>query len=51
VGYAGVHKYGSAKTMLEKIEFHEIDSWNLMGDTSNMYATVTQGIGGINSDL
>jgi hypothetical protein len=34
-----------------KIEFHEIDSWKLVGGTSEMYATIIQGIGGINSGL
>jgi hypothetical protein len=29
----------STKTMLAKIEFHEIDSWNLVGDTTEMYAS------------
>jgi hypothetical protein len=39
------------KTMLAKIEFHEIDSWNLVRGTSEMYATDIQEIGGINSGL
>jgi hypothetical protein len=30
--------------MLTKIEFHEIDNWNLVGGTSEMYATIIQGI-------
>jgi hypothetical protein len=37
--------------MLAKIEFHEIDSWNLVRGTSEMYATDIQEIGGINSGL
>jgi hypothetical protein len=32
--------------MLAKIEFHEIDSWNLVVGTSEMYATVIQRICG-----
>jgi hypothetical protein len=40
-----------AKTMLAKIEFHEIYSWNQVGGTSEMYATIIQEIGGINSGL
>jgi hypothetical protein len=36
-----------AKKMLVKIEFHEIDSWNLERDTSKMYATIKQGIVGL----
>jgi hypothetical protein len=37
--------------MLAKIEFHEIDSWNLVEFTSEMYAIIIQRIGGINSGL
>jgi hypothetical protein len=37
--------------MLAKIEFYEIDSWNLMEGKSEMYATIIQGIGEINSGL
>jgi hypothetical protein len=37
--------------MLAKIEFHEINSWNLVRGTSKMYATIIQGIGGIISGL
>jgi hypothetical protein len=33
------------------IEFHEIVSWNLVGGTSEMYASIIQGIGAINSGL
>jgi hypothetical protein len=36
--------------MLAKIEFHEIDSWNLEA-TPEMYATIIQGIDVINSRL
>jgi hypothetical protein len=39
------------KTMLAKFEFHGIDSWNQVGGTSEVYATVIQLIGGINSGL
>jgi hypothetical protein len=44
MGYAGIHKYGTYKDDACK-EFHEIDSWNLVGGTSKMYATIIQGIG------
>jgi hypothetical protein len=50
LGYAGVHKYGTYKDDACE-EFHEINSWNLVGGTSEMYATIIQGIGGINSRL
>jgi hypothetical protein len=40
-----------AKTMLALIEFHEIDRWNLVWGTSEMYAAIIQGIGGSNSGL
>jgi hypothetical protein len=40
-----------AKTMLAKIEFHEIDSWNLVRGTSKMYAAIFQKMGEINSRL
>jgi hypothetical protein len=39
LGYAGVHKYGTYKDdAIANIEFHEIDSWNLVGGTSEMFA-------------
>jgi hypothetical protein len=38
VKYLGVFFDSGYTSKLAKIEFHEIDSWNLVGDTSKMYA-------------
>jgi hypothetical protein len=38
-------------TMLAKIEFHDIDSWNMVRGTSEVYATIIHAICGIKSGL